>query len=96
MDLQDVHYHVVMRETREQGQNMDSRFFTFGPDHDIEGFVEVIAPEGTDHRAVFMGWLGSNAFAFEYTEPEFADYRSHFEVSRYATIAISVTSEERS
>lgn len=51
--------------------------FTFGPDHRLPdgtptghlGYVEVTAPEGTDHRAVFMAWLGSNEFSTEY-EPD--------------------------
>lgn len=49
-------------------------YFTFGSDHSRHGtslercHVTVDAPD--DHRAIFMGWRGSNAFSFEYDEHE--------------------------
>lgn len=54
-----------------------THYFTFGSDHVLPDgspaggqYVKVIAPPGTDHRAVFMAWLGSNRFSSEYTLSE--------------------------
>lgn len=73
-------------------------FYTFGSAHadEVRGltdplsqYVEVVAPEWADHRALFMAWLGSNHFSFEYGEEEFNAYRRAWRVSCVARIEVS-------
>lgn len=55
---------------------MKCYYYTFGSEHFLgrvllkDEFVEVRIDQGidVDPREVFMGWRGSNAFAFEYDE----------------------------
>ena len=62
-------------------------YFTFGPDQSLPDgtnganqFVIVVGPAWLDRRAVFMQWLGSNDFAFEYDDEEWNDrVRKYFE-----------------
>ena len=69
-------------------------FYTFGSDHSVEGvnmqdkYVSVVAAEGTDHRAVFMAWLGSNEFAGEYSEKEFERYLGKYAPAHFRSIRI--------
>ena len=73
-----------------------SHYFTFGSDHAHEGvplrdrYVEVIAPEGV-HRTLFMAWLGSNRFASEYYELEWAAIFRAYKPVRFALISVEVT-----
>ena len=60
-------------------RQMVDTFFTFGSAHTertaipLRSHVRVVAPEGTDARALFMAWLGSNKFSGEYADiPSFA------------------------
>ena len=64
-------------------------YYTFGSDHFHEGeslrseyvVVQIDKDINVDPRALFMGWRGSNAFAFEYDERTWADrvYPSYYE-----------------
>lgn len=55
---------------------MTPHYFTFGADHvypdgqPASGTAVIVEAE-RNHRALFMAWLGSNRFAFEYDEDEF-------------------------
>lgn len=51
-------------------------YYTFGSDHQLDGrslkneyvVVEIGSGINVDPRDIFMGWRGSNKFAFEYDE----------------------------
>lgn len=68
-------------------------YFTFGSDHSRHGtslercHVTVDAPD--DHRAIFMGWRGSNAFSFEYDEHEWVAIQRRYPTTEYARITVT-------
>ncbi len=77
-----------------------THYFTFGQAHLLpnglpakDEYVVVVAPEGVDHRTMFMAWLGSNVWAGEYTYTDWHNSRScemYYEGKRpYATIVIT-------
>jgi hypothetical protein len=72
---------------------MSIHIFSFGSDHTLPDgepasgkVVAVDAPDGTDHRAVFMAWLGSNRFSSEYTEAEYMNTRMTSKVAYCITV----------
>lgn len=76
---------------------MSIHIFTFGSDHTLPDgepasnrVVAVDAPEGSDHRAIFMGWLGSNKFSSEYTDED--EYRNT-RMSLTSRVAFYITVE---
>lgn len=78
---------------------MKRYYYTFGADHQLDNkplrdefvVVELDNEINVDPRALFMGWRGSNAFAFEYDERTWADrvYPSYYE-GKEPLVVISV------
>lgn len=71
---------------------MTIHYFTFGPDHSHLGTPlrqrHVAVKARADHRAIFMGWLGSNEFSSEYDEREWAEYERQYPTTEYTRITV--------
>ena len=72
-------------------------YFTFGPGHEsvkvprpLDQHVVVEAPPSIDARTVFMLWLGSNAFAFQYDEPDWNEHMVKYGTVPAAVITVDV------